>query len=199
MLLQLNNLHLAADSVENLFRGDFEFLFPSILNERIRRKKNPNAKKQSVAAYILLNNILREYYNTTLCDLMFTENGKPYLENGPFFSVSHTEGYVCVAVSRYPIGVDIEQIRNFDNKVLDRYFSASEKRYISNKNSAQRFFKLWTLKEAIIKREDRTLSQIADIKLKILFGKPFYKKFNIHTEIYENCIISVCFSKKTGK
>lgn len=198
MLLRLNNLTLAAGRVEEHYCEDYEALFPKILNERIGKKNNPNAKKQSVAAYVLLNKMLIGDYGISLKGIQFTENGKPYFENRPFISVSHTENYVCVGVSDSPVGVDIEQLRDFDKKIASRYFSKSENRYIGRKNSNFRFFKLWTIKEAIIKREGTSISQMPKVKTKLLFGKPFYKNYNIHTEICENCVISACFSKKTG-
>ena len=199
MLFRSNNLSLSVGRVEDIYSEDYKSLFPETLNERIEKKNNLNSRKQSVAAYLLLQKILMEYYGATLESLRFSENGKPYLECGPQISVSHTDNYVCVGVSFSPVGVDIEQLRDFDEKIAKRYFSKAENQYISKDNSIFRFFKLWTVKEAIIKLEGTSISQMAEIKTKLLFGKPFYKNYKIHTETYENCIISVCFSKKTGK
>lgn len=198
MLLQLNNLCLAVGRVDELYAEDYEAIFPDILNKRMKKKSNLISKKQSVAAYILLDNLLREYYGVTLDALEFEEGGKPYLAQGPFISVSHTNNYVCAGVSFSPVGVDIEQIKKYDEKIAKRCFSKSENRYIKRKNSEFRFFKLWTLKEAIIKREGTSVLQMAKVELRLFLGKPFYKNYNLHTEICENCVISACFSKKTG-
>jgi phosphopantetheinyl transferase len=199
MLLQLNNLTLQIANVEALYRDDFQSFFPQALNERIGERNNEESKKQSVAAYILLEKMLIEHYGLTLKDLKFTENGKPYLKDGPFVSVSHTEGFVCAAVSDLAIGVDIEQLREFDFKIADRFFSSREKSYILKKDSIKRFFTLWTLKEAIIKLEGRSLGNIGGINLNMMFGRFFYKNYRLITKIHENCVISVCFSEKTGK
>ncbi|MCL2494172.1 MAG: hypothetical protein FWE98_00775 [Oscillospiraceae bacterium] len=48
------------------------------------------------------------------CDashILIHENGKPYLPGGPFFSISHSEGLVLLAVSELgEIGCDVERL-----------------------------------------------------------------------------------------
>ena len=47
----------------------------------------------------------------TLEERVSTKSGKPYLENGPFFNVSHSEEYVVfVSDESREVGVDIEKI-----------------------------------------------------------------------------------------
>lgn len=199
MLLQLNNLTLEADSVENKYRDSYESIFPQALIDRIGKKTNEGSKKQSIAAYLLLNEILMYDWGISLKSIQFTENGKPYLENGPFISVAHSGNTVCAAVCETPIGVDIENIKEGNLRVVDRFFTSAEKRYILKKDSEKRFFTLWTIKEAIIKREGKGLRDIGNIRLNILFGKIFYKNYKIITKIHEKCVISVCFDEKTGR
>ena len=42
-------------------------------------------------------------------DLYYGPEGKPYLKSGRYVSISHTSHVVCVAVSDYPIGIDIQK------------------------------------------------------------------------------------------
>ncbi len=199
MLLQLNNLDLEFQKVSNINSQNYKELFPESLLARIALKNNEVLKEQSVAAYFLLNSILNGGYALSLKGLIFTENGKPYFQNGPFISLSHSGEYVCAAVSECPVGVDIEQIREFNSDVLDRFFTKREKRYILKKDTKVRFFTLWTLKEAILKRQGRTISDISKIRLIILGDKVYFKNFKLLTKIHKNYVISVCFNEKTGK
>lgn len=90
------------------------------------------------------------------------EHGKPEV-SGPIgagslrFNVSNTFGLVACAVTRdHDVGIDVEcRERNSDGlAIADRYFSVSEVaalRALPSERQTQRFFELWTLKEAYIK------------------------------------------------
>ena len=45
-----------------------------------------------------------------------TENGKPYTDEGIYFSLSHTEGFTVCAVSDSEVGADTEKIRPIKDK-----------------------------------------------------------------------------------
>ena len=78
------------------------------------------------------------------------ENGEPYLPNSPYFiSFSHKDEVAVAALSDSPIGVDVENVsipRNVQR--LSRLFHESEA-----PESLYEFYRLWTSKEAIGKRE----------------------------------------------
>ena len=78
------------------------------------------------------------------------ENGEPYLPNSPYFiSFSHKDEVAVAALSDSPIGVDVENVlipRNVQR--LSRLFHESEA-----PESLYDFYRLWTSKEAIGKRE----------------------------------------------
>ena len=73
-----------------------------------------------------------------------------------FFSISHTDGLVAVAVSMKNIGVDIEKrdIACFEKLDIDMMLHESEKSAFSSLDAskrAEKACKLWTLKEASYK------------------------------------------------
>ena len=42
---------------------------------------------------------------------LYNEYGAPSIKNGPYFSISHCKSGIAVAVSKQPIGIDIETVR----------------------------------------------------------------------------------------
>jgi 4'-phosphopantetheinyl transferase len=76
---------------------------------------------------------------------------------GLHFSISHTSDIVvCAACGSYPVGVDVERIaaRAEPLTLAARFFSSSEHSVLSavdEKERLDRFFLMWTLKEALAK------------------------------------------------
>ena len=56
----------------------------------------------------------------------YNEQGKPFLPNGPFFSISHCKAGIAVAVDEQPIGIDIESIRHADEELIERTMNEEE-------------------------------------------------------------------------
>lgn len=76
------------------------------------------------------------------------DSGKPVITNpkGYYISVSHSGNVIGVVISPQPIGVDIEEIRDFDySKISERFLSENEKNEVTDKTS---FFNVWVKKEA---------------------------------------------------
>ena len=61
-------------------------------------------------------------------DFRYNEHGKPYWENGPYFSISHCKQGIAVAVDDQPIGIDIEAIRHADEDLIARTMNEERKR-----------------------------------------------------------------------
>jgi phosphopantetheinyl transferase len=79
-------------------------------------------------------------------------SGKPRVEGGPFFSISHSRGLVCAAFcGGAEVGVDIEAARRAPPR-LSRFFHAAEKEYAAaREDEKEAFYYLWTRKEAFLK------------------------------------------------
>ncbi len=84
-----------------------------------------------------------------------TSNGKPYIMGEDIhFNYSHSKGFLCVAISNYPIGVDIEYIKRKVSvmPIAKRFFHSSEYQdLLESRQKSRDFFLLWTQKEALIK------------------------------------------------
>lgn len=89
------------------------------------------------------------------------ENGKPRLARafesiGLHFNLAHTSRLVAMAVARQEVGVDAEHVtvRAAADGVMQRYFTARERSELAalpDELRPQRFFAIWSLKEAWIK------------------------------------------------
>lgn len=79
----------------------------------------------------------------------YNEHGKPYLEGGPYFSISHCKAGVAVAIDDAPIGIDIETIRHANEDLVERTMNEQERVGMDDRT----FTRLWTQKEAIVKAE----------------------------------------------
>jgi 4'-phosphopantetheinyl transferase len=103
--------------------------------------------------------ILSQYLNThpKLLDFALDENKKPYIvprnSSGLQFNLSYSGDLILLAVSAQAVGSDIEYVDNTFNyeDILPGYFSEEESAYINHENPKERFYMLWTRKEALLK------------------------------------------------
>ena len=84
--------------------------------------------------------------------------GKPELQPsaGIHFSVSHSAGLTVCVVSRAPVGVDIERIRDIPDalSIAQQFFSTTEAAALRDADASdisRELLMCWTRKEAIIK------------------------------------------------
>ena len=100
-------------------------------------------------SWLLLSSIcLRYNSDISTIRFLYNEHGKPYLEEGPFFSISHCKEAIAVAVSDRPIGIDVESIRRVDEDLIARTMNEAERERVRNERD---FTQLWTQKEAVVK------------------------------------------------
>ena len=89
-----------------------------------------------------------------------TEYGKPYLSGheGFEFSLSHSGDMVVLAVSDKPVGADVEIVKGRDWRMFHRFLSEVEMKMIeTSKEPEERFFEVWTVREAFSKEEGQGL------------------------------------------
>ena len=128
-------------------------------------------------------------------EIKINETGKPYLENGPFFNISHSGEFSIIGIhNSREIGVDIEEI---DNKQIDAI------RYVLNQKEqeiceAKTLFQMWSNKESIVKCTSRGIKDIKSVDglplegVRNINGKDYYVK----SLIYENYSLSVALLGK---
>ena len=101
-------------------------------------------------------------------EISYNPQGKPYFlsHREIFFNISHSSNYVVCAVGNRPVGIDIEGGRKGRQNLAKRFFDESEAEWIEECESDERFFRIWTLKEAYGKA---TGQGVLDILSKIVY------------------------------
>lgn len=143
---------------------DFDAALP-LLSEQRRQQalkfKFEQGRKTCAAAYLLLCEGLRKEYGITEPPVFeYGEHGKPFIVGRPdiHFNMSHCrEAALCVLADR-PVGADIESIRQYKDS-LARYTMSDEElqRIASAERPDVEFTRLWTMKEAVLKRSGEGL------------------------------------------
>ena len=135
-----------------------EVLSPAEL-ERARRFFHERDRLAFVFSHGLMRHVLGAYTGVAPAKLEFFagEFGKPRLENGVTFNLSHSHGRALLAVTQArEVGADIEQ-NNPGRDLLSiaaNYFFGPEFEAIRDSGEAGRteaFFRYWTAKEAVLK------------------------------------------------
>lgn len=114
-----------------------------------RYKKSLEFKNENDADLCLCVGVLFDNAGIKENEVFYTENGKPYLKDGRFISVSHSEKYCVLAVFDIPVGVDIEKVGRVAKSVSSRFFTEQERVWAGD--DEVRLSVLWTLKEALSK------------------------------------------------
>lgn len=128
-------------------------------DERERATKLLRGKGVFIASRWLLRKVLSTYTKTSPTELDFkrTPKGKPYLEgHGIEFSLSHSDHWALLAVSKKNLGADIEvpqKTRDLPGIAQSFFHPLEYARLKELDGPAQQdyFFRLWTLKEAFLK------------------------------------------------
>ncbi|MFA6843134.1 MAG: 4'-phosphopantetheinyl transferase superfamily protein [Bacilli bacterium] len=105
-------------------------------------------------AYEILLEILEKYFGYSNVIIKKDNKGKPYLENiaDIYFSISHRDFYITIAISNLNVGIDIETYHRYNSNISKRCFTLNEQSYIDkDKKTQDRFYEIWTKKEAFIK------------------------------------------------
>ena len=140
------------DDYENFCAEKFLKILPENRIEKYNRLKRESDRDNCVAAYLLLRYALRE----NGIDSFETEvgaNGKPFLKSKKmFFNISHCAEGVAVVIDTAPVGIDVQEIGIFNERVAKRFFTDGERKKINaSPDKAKAFTRIWTLKESAIK------------------------------------------------
>lgn len=141
---------------------------------RADRLLDRNKAAEFVVARSRLRQILANYLNIQATELVFAYGpaGKPQLHAGLgsnlTFNLSHSGEWALLAVAAgTEIGVDLERIDpDLDFRaVAGKFFTPNEKALLAHCSEARRrrgFYRIWTRKEARLKRSGLGFTKVAD-------------------------------------
>jgi len=144
---------------DDLETFDWQAALP-LLSEQRRQQclkfKHELGRKTCAAAYLLLCQGLRREYGIEEPPVFeYGEHGKPAIVGHPeiCFNMSHCrEAALCVLSDR-PVGVDVESIRRYSESLARYTMNDREMQLILQAPRPEvEFTRLWTLKEAVVKR-----------------------------------------------
>ena len=125
----------------------------------------------------------------------YNEHGKPYIPNGPEFSISHCKEGIAVAADDKPIGIDIEGIRHAEEDLIRRVMNAEEQEKVhsgaNEQEQARIFTRLWTQKEALVKAQGVGIASFEQLQQVLAQND----EWTIETREEDKYIYSIAYKK----
>lgn len=135
-------------NITDLFDLPGSELLTNTRRTRMLRYIQREDKARCLAAGLML----RRVFGTQQAQrIAVTPLGKPYLPDGPNFSLSHSGSKVVLLTADHDAGVDVEQIVPYWEAVARRVFSPREQVWLHSQANDEAFYRLWTGKESIMK------------------------------------------------
>ncbi len=149
-IININELQNSFDTIlQKLPRGR---------RERTTAFRPEEGRLHSAAAGLLLAEALSIDEDR---DTYRDRSGKPLLVRAKgdlrYISVSHGGAYAAAAGGAEPLGIDVERIGPYHVSIVRRCFRPDEREWVLEKDSDERFFAVWTMKESIMKADGRGL------------------------------------------
>lgn len=151
------------DSKKINITDDFYNHLPSRKLKKVQASTNELFIKEQLISQRLLNDILESDCGLDLATIeyVYNEQGKPYLKDlDLYFSVSHSNGVIAVGVNEAEFGIDLELVKAVPSKVITKVLTPKELNIYSTLNEkakSEYFFKIWTKKEAIVKKQGTSI------------------------------------------
>lgn len=147
--------------------------------QRIGALRRPEDRDRSLAAELLARRLLKEEFGVSHPILHAAPGGQPILpDSGLHLSITHSGQYVACAVSEVPVGMDMEVIRPMDLAIARHVCTQEEMAYLfgraptdtdfrktDNPAVLQRFFEIWTGKEAWFKMQGTGILNLRGIHI----------------------------------
>lgn len=154
----------------------------------------------------ILGDLVKKYHQAEKCpEILKDEMGKPYFPGNPFyFNVSHSGEYLALAISKEPVGIDLQKIKAVKEGMYPKVVRPSEEALIGAERERD-FIRLWTLKESFVKAEGKGLRipmrdyhfvKEKEDYLVFLGGQKQMWTFNIEETLLKDYIVSVCGMEK---
>jgi 4'-phosphopantetheinyl transferase len=144
----------------NVTQSDLTWLLAVLTSaeaDRAARFHHDADQRKSIVGRAVLRHLLSRHFGVEPQAFRFElrENGKPFLPQSDIhFNVSHSGEVVAIALAANEVGVDIEAKHRIPEiaAIAARFFSKDEAERVGvATNATDEFFRIWTMKEAVVK------------------------------------------------
>jgi len=178
-------------------------MLSSDMKKEVLKYRLKDDRKRTLLGKIILLNYLNRYTNFNLLNIERTSYNRPYIKNSSIdFNISHSKDYViCAFTQNNSIGVDIEALNlEIDIDEFRAVFSSNEFDFIKNANNKiETFYRLWTIKEALLKADGRGfIAEPKDIIIDMKKNRAIFEKraYNLLSFNIDGYIYSLAFKKQ---
>ena len=122
--------------------------------DKINKLSLKESKYLSLGVELLIRKACEDFGIDYLSEeIEIGEYGKPSFKHSKyFFNTSHSGKYALCVISDVEVGCDIEEIKEYKQRVAQRFFTEKENNYLQITNDKEGlFYRLWTLKESYMK------------------------------------------------
>lgn len=153
--------------VKNHFNEVLNYVEASRRDRALKYLKEEDKLRSLASSYLM-----KKYLGDV--EIKENKNGKPYIEGGPFFNVSHSGEYAVLAIHpSKEVGVDIEHIDPTRVDAIKYTLSEEEKK----ETDTTTFFRMWSNKESLIKCIGSSMNDIKKVSgLPLSGGRIFNNK-----------------------
>lgn len=141
---------------------DYFHLLPPERRAKTLRYRNRVDRDNCILSYLLLRYALKTTFGLLDPRMETGENGKPFLPDHPgvHFNLSHCPAGCVVGVSDAPIGVDIQNVRPFSERLMEYCCCRNELEQIRGAAQPEtEFARIWAMKESYVKMTGRGIRE----------------------------------------
>ena len=151
------------------------------LEKEFSKKTLPKFKSTKRQVEFICTRLLLKKINSKL-NISYNQFGAPTINNNQNISISHSDKYVAIIISKNKVGIDIEKISNKPLKVIQKFISKNDNIKADQKEASL----AWCVKETLFKYH---MKGGIDFKKNITIKKIDYNQKKIHSLLLKSSVI----------
>jgi len=151
------------------------------LKKEFSKKTLPKFKSTKRQVEFICTRLLLKKINSKL-NISYNQFGAPTINNNQNISISHSDKYVAIIISKNKVGIDIEKISKKPLKVIQKFISKNDNIKVDKKEASL----AWCVKETLFKYH---MKGGIDFKKNITIKKIDYNQKKIHALLLKSSVI----------
>ena len=151
------------------------------LEKEFSKKTLPKFKSTKRQVEYLCTRLLLKKINPKL-NISYNQFGAPTINNNQNISISHSDKYVAIIISKNKVGIDIEKISNKPLKVIQKFISKNDNIKVDKKEASL----AWCVKETLFKYH---MEGEIDFKKNINIKEIDFEQKKIHALFLKSSVI----------